>query len=308
MSQIPPVAAESPIPTYVPRRQPRLQMLSVRGGQIGLTRWGESEQAPIVLLHGWMDSGLSYQLLVDCLPDDWSFAAIDWRGYGRSDNRTDYYWLPDNFADLEAALELLSPQQPARLIGHSLGGTVASVYAGVRPARLAWLVNIEGMGLWRSNAPAVDRLAHWLDAQRELAAPKLYSSLDELTARIVKRHKRLRPDRARFLARAWTRERDGQYEIAADPKHQLISPLRFRTDDIEESWARIRCPLLLLHGAESDFLARAGGEAALQRWRRLIAGLEVGLIEGAGHMVQHEQPERAAAQIVRFVRERGERL
>lgn len=300
--------AAAPLPLYRPRRAAHAGTLTVRGGQIGITRWGPPQQVPIVLLHGWMDSGASYQLLADCLPDDWPLAAIDWRGYGRSDNRSDFYWLPDNLADLEAVLEQLSPQRPARVIAHSLGGTIAAFYAGARPERLEWLVNLEGMGLWRSNASAVDRLTHWLDAQREISAPKRYRTLDEFAARILSRHRRLRPDRARYLASAWACERDGEFEVAADPKHQLMSPLRYRRDELEEGWSRIRCPVLLLHGSESDFLARAGGDEALQRWRGLIAQLQVGLIEGAGHMVQHEQPERVAEQIVRFVRERGESL
>jgi pimeloyl-ACP methyl ester carboxylesterase len=291
-----------PLPAYQPRRLPWRQMLSIRGGRIAVTRWGESTRAPIVLLHGWMDCAAAYQLLADCLPEEWPLAALDWRGYGHSDDRADHYWLPENLADLEAVLAVLSPHAPACLVGHSLGGTVASVYAGVRPERLAWLVNIEGFGLGRGPLNAAERMARWLDEQATLAPAVRYDSLDELARRILRRHQGLRPDRARFLAWAWSRERDGHYELAADPKHRLLQPLRLRREDIEECWARIRCPVLMLLGSQSESLAHAGGQAQLARWAGLMAGLELATIEGAGHMVQHEQPERAASHIERFVR------
>jgi pimeloyl-ACP methyl ester carboxylesterase len=65
---------------YVPRREPRFESLTVRGLRHRLTWWGERTGTPIVLLHGFMDCGATWQFLVDCLPRDWSLAAPDWRG------------------------------------------------------------------------------------------------------------------------------------------------------------------------------------------------------------------------------------
>ena len=297
--------ASAALPTYQPRRTPRVQMLAVRGGRIAVTRWGESARAPIVLLHGWMDCAASFQFLADSLPTEWALAAVDWRGYGQSDARADLYWLPDNIADLEAVLEQLAPDEPAGVIAHSLGGTVASMYAGVRPQRLQWLANLEGLGLWRGSLNAPERLSRWLDEQAEPAQSTRYASLEEFTRRLRLRHPRLRADRARFLAAAWTRERDGQFEICADPKHRLMQPLRVRNEDVEACWAQIRCPVLMLFGSESDALARAGGELALQRWRRAMPQLQSASIAEAGHLLQHEQPEALAGLIEAFVRAHG---
>src|SRR5580658_9668885 len=186
---------ETPWGPYVMRRQPRIEMLNVRSGRIAVTRWGEGVRAPIVMLHGMLDCAASYQFLADCLPPDWELAAVDWRGYGHSDDRAECYWLPDNFADLEVLLELLSPNEPARVIGHSLGGTVATTYAGLRPERLAWLINIEGFGLpQRPGTPASVRLIRWLDEVRRVDNTKPYASLEQLADRVARRHPRLPVD------------------------------------------------------------------------------------------------------------------
>ena len=100
----------------------------------------------MLLLHGWMDTGASFQFVVDCMADDSSCVALDWRGFGRTDWEPNGYWFPNYLADLDALLDILSPNQPTHLVGHSMGGNVASLYAGVRPERVARLVNIEGSG------------------------------------------------------------------------------------------------------------------------------------------------------------------
>jgi pimeloyl-ACP methyl ester carboxylesterase len=278
--------------------------MPVRSGRIAVTRWGPGVRAPIVMLHGMLDCAASYQFVADCLPHDWDLAAIDWRGYGHSDERADFYWFPDNLADLEVLLDKLSPNEPARVIGHSLGGTVATTYAGIRPERLAWLINIEGFGMSpRAKISEPVRLRRWLDEVRRIATPKVYASLQELADRVARRHPRLPVERAHYLAWAWTHEVEGGYALAADPKHRLLAPLRLQRPEMYECWEQIRCPMLLLLGADSEFLSRVGGEAERARWHALIPRLQVASIAGAGHMVPHEQPEAVANEIMRFVRE-----
>jgi pimeloyl-ACP methyl ester carboxylesterase len=288
---------------YQPRREPRIEKIPMRSGRIALTHWGPGNAPPIVLLHGMLDCGASYQFVVDCLPDDWDFVAVDWRGYGHSDDRPDLYWFPDNLADLEALLDRLTPGQPARVMGHSLGATVAMTYAGIRPERFAWLINMEGFGVdpRMGHAPAPDRVRYWLDEMRALAKPKRYGSLLELAERVARHHPRLRQDRAQYLAWAWSRPIDGGYEIAADPKHRLTQPVRLAAKEIDECWGRIKCPVLLAMGAQSEFLSYAGGDETLRRWRTLLPQLQSATIADAGHMLLHEQPERVADEIVRFV-------
>ena len=89
----------------------------------------------LLLLHGWMDMSASFQFLVDALRGDWSVLAPDWRGFGESAWSSGYLFA-EYLGDLEALLDRYAPGEPANLVGHSLGGNVACIYAGARPDRV----------------------------------------------------------------------------------------------------------------------------------------------------------------------------
>src|SRR3970040_2581814 len=107
---------------------------TIRGLRYHVRRWPRAGARKMVLLHGWMAVSASFQFMVDALRGDWDVYAPDWRGYGLTQwARADCYWLPDYLADLEFLLAGFSPETAVNLVGHSLGGNVASIYAGVRP-------------------------------------------------------------------------------------------------------------------------------------------------------------------------------
>ena len=106
------------------------------------------------MVHGWMDVAASYQFVVDAFAQDHYVIAPDWRGYGLTESPpTDNYWFPDYLADLDFLLDHYSPDAPVHLVGHSMGGNVAMLYAGSRPQRIRRLVNLEGFGM--AGDPAV---------------------------------------------------------------------------------------------------------------------------------------------------------
>ena len=149
-------------------RAPESQFVEIRGLRYHLRHWRGDPAQRMVLLHGWMDVSASFQFLVDALARDWDVVAPDWRGYGLTDwGRSDCYWFPDYLADLDALLERIQPDAPANLAGHSLGGNVACLYAGVKPQRIAKLVNLEGFGMAPTRPEqAPRRYARWLTTPR----------------------------------------------------------------------------------------------------------------------------------------------
>ncbi len=286
---------------YSPRRPASHFERAGRAGTIAITRWGPPEPAPCILLHGWMDCGPAWQLLVDGLPDDWPLLAIDWPGYGRSARHEGGYWFPEHFAELDWLLDEFSPQAPARLIGHSMGGTVASMYAGIRPGRVAWLVNMEGFGmpaLPPTQLPGL--IGGWLDSLRALPSARRYADLGELAAALVRANPQLPQSHARFLARAWTRPAGEGFEMLADPRQQLRTPIRYPRADVEACWAQARAPQLLLYGSESAHARNVLGADGLARLGQLMPALTLESIAEAGHLLPHEQPRRVAQAIVRF--------
>ena len=277
----------------------------MRGLKHRLTWWGEPTDAPIVLLHGYLDCGDTWQFLVDCLPDTWSLVAPDWRGFGGSEWAPGGYWFPDYLADLEAMLDALVPREPASVIAHSMGANIALLYGGIRPQRLKWLVNLEGVGLRRTQpdeAPA--RYAEWLDELKQPLDGSHYRSAQQLADVLMKRNPRLTPDRAQFVARAWTREAGNEVRLAFDPRHRFVNPVLYRREEAEACWSRVKIPVLFIAGESSSHQERRLSEFSDERMHALFRDLQIVTLPGLGHMMHHEDPQAVAAPIVNFARAR----
>ena len=292
---------------YRARRPARSETLNLRGLKHHVWRWGAEDRAPIVLLHGWADSGETFQFLVDCLPSDLSLAALDWRGFGRSEWGRDGYWFPDYLADLDALLEALTPDRPARAIGHSMGANVLSLYGGARPERLERIALLEGFGLpGLPPTAAPGRYRQWLDELRG-APPRFatYSSYDKFAGFLAKRNPRLGADRAQFIARAWGRESNGTVVVRADPRHKQVYPVLYRREEAEACWRNIAAPTLIMLGERSEYLARLGPERDARSLAALFQKPTIATIPECGHMLHHEDPEAVAAALTRFFVDSG---
>jgi pimeloyl-ACP methyl ester carboxylesterase len=146
----------------------RSEFLTIRGLTCHVRHWGREGAPKIFMQHGWMDVAASFQFVVDALEGDWHVIAFDWRGFGQSERtHGDTYWFPDYLADLEAVLDHYAPGEAVNLLGHSMGGNIVSLYAGIRPSRIAKLINLEGFGLPATRpSQAPGRYAKWLDELR----------------------------------------------------------------------------------------------------------------------------------------------
>jgi len=285
----------------------RSTYLPVRGLSYHIRHWGSEDAPLIVMLHGWMDVSASFQFLVDAFARDWHVVAPDWRGFGLSEHAPGGYWYPDYLADLEAILDHYSPHRPVILLGHSLGANVAGVYAGVRPQRIAKLIDIEGFGMpaaHPSQAPA--RYAQWLDALKELAGLRPYPTSQEVAARLQKTNPRLSDERAAFLARHWAQQReDGRWHILADAQHKLPNPVLYRLDEVLACWSGISAPVLWIEARGSELTARLdagqGARAEIDRRIAFMRNVTILMVDDAGHMVHHDQPEILAGAIEAFL-------
>lgn len=286
---------------YHPKTAPRPAGHRVRGVDYHVNEWGDRSHPLLLMLHGWGDCGATFQFVVDALVREWFVVAPDWRGFGRSFDAgrgAPAYWFPDYLADLDALLRIYSPDAPARLVGHSMGGNVAGLYAGVMPERVAAFVNIEGFGLPdRDPMDAPDNYRLWIEASRDPAPWTVYDSYTALAARLRKRNPGLSPDRALFVAKQWaTDDGAGTVRLRADPAHKLPNAVLYRRAEAQACWSRITAPVLRVCGADSGF--RAAAEDFPGRGRPVET---IETIVGAGHMVHLEQPEALAAAIESFL-------
>jgi pimeloyl-ACP methyl ester carboxylesterase len=277
--------------------------LEIRGLRYHVRHWASPGAPKLVLLHGWMDVSASFQFLVDELRGDWDVYAPDWRGYGLTAwGKSDCYWFPDYLADLDHLLDSIG--DPVSLVGHSLGGNVACMYAGVQPQRVAKLVNLEGFGMSATrpdDAPA--RYARWLKELHERPRLRPYASFDELARRLRDGNARLTAERADFLARHWGRENDdGTVVLRGDPAHKIVNPVLYRYEEVRACWQQVRAPVLWVDADESTILKRVGLDARQYAERRAaFADLRYATVREAGHMLHHDQPKAVAALIETFL-------
>jgi pimeloyl-ACP methyl ester carboxylesterase len=286
-------------------RQSESQFVGIRGLRYHVRRWPRAGAPKMVLLHGWMDVSASFQFLVDALRADWDVYAPDWRGYGLTEwGKSDCYWFPDYIADLDRLLDHVDPQSPATLVGHSMGGNVAGLYAGVRPGRIAKLVNLEGYGMPGTRAEqAPKRYARWLEELRKPPRLRSYASFAALADRLQQENSRLPRERAEFLARHWGREAGAEgVVLRGDPTHKIVNPVLYRYDEVRACWQQVTAPVLWVEAAESDALKRVGLDAVQHAERRAAFGnLRHVSLPGAGHMLHHDQPEALARLIEEFL-------
>jgi pimeloyl-ACP methyl ester carboxylesterase len=278
--------------------------LPIRGLRYHVRVWGDASSPKLFLLHGWMDVSAAFQFVVDALEREWCVIAPDFRGFGLSEWPQDGYWFADYLADLDALLEHFSPHAPATLVGHSMGGNIASLYAGVRPERVAALANLEGFGLPRHEASqAPQRYADWLAEIREGVGFRPYASVAEYAQRLRRDNTRLTPERAQFLAEHATQiEPDGGVRLRGDPRHKRKHAVLYRLDEAMACWRRVAAPVLWVGARESLIMKRfAQAPEDYAARKACFANLTEHVIEDCGHMMHIERPEELARLIESFV-------
>jgi pimeloyl-ACP methyl ester carboxylesterase len=292
----------------LPMKPSRSEYIPIRGLQYHVRHWGDEGAPKLFMVHGWMDMSASFQFVVDCLRRDWHVIAPDWRGFGLTRNPgVDSYWFPDYLGDLDALLDHYAADEAVNLLGHSMGGNVVCLYAGVRPARIAKLINLEGFGLQLTQPEqAPGRYAKWMDELKSPPGMRSYTSLAEVAARLQKTNPRLGDERAAFLAANWAEQNArGEWEILGDPAHKLSSPILYRVEEVLACWRAISAPVLWVEAEETDAWRWMGPkeQARGEIDRRIghIRQVRTASVPAAGHMLHHDQPEILAELIEGFL-------
>lgn len=311
---------------YQVKRISRSEFVPIRNLAYHVRLWGEPTPgvAPLVLVHGWMDVAASYQFVVDALSDAFAqgrcIIAPDWRGFGLTRWRSpdgqngaaapDNYWFPDYLADLDFLLDHYAPGQAVDLVGHSLGGNVVMHYAGVRPERIRRLINLEGFGVPATRpSQAPGRYAKWMDELKRLhrgdMALKAYPEAGGVARRLMKTNPRLGQDKADWLAQHWAAPNaQGQWEILGDAAHKIPNAQLNRVDEVLALYARITAPTLFIEASDDSLSGWWGGKFTLAEFHerlKAVPHLTTGVINDAGHMLHHDQPEQLARLIESFV-------
>ncbi len=298
---------------YPVQRLSRSEFVPIRGHQYHVHIWGvpSPHLPPLVMVHGWMDVGASFQFVVDALKQDRYVIAPDWRGYGRTTGpATDNYWFPDYMADLDFLLDHYAANQPIDLLGHSMGGNVAMVYTGVRPARIRRLINLEGFGM-PATVPtqAPGRYAKWMDELKAFGkgdmALRSYPDASGVARRLMKTNPRLSADKANWLALHWAAPKaDGQWHILGDAAHKITNAQLYRVEEVLACYARITAPVLNIEASDDSLTGWYKGTFTLAQYHerlQTVPNVRTETVQDAGHMMHHDQPQVLADLVENFL-------
>jgi pimeloyl-ACP methyl ester carboxylesterase len=252
----------------------------------------------VLFLHGWLDHSHSFDLVAEHLPDSWRLVLLDFRGMGRSAHlpRGAHYQFAEYLVDVEAVLRATG-LEAAHLVGHSLGGIVATAYAAARPSRVLGLSLIESLG--PTGGPpenALARLRGFLDDLERPPHRKRYPSVEAAALRLRENNPSLPEHVALHLARHGTQPDQDGVVFTFDPAHRR----RFGSGYDDAQWlalsSAVTCPVQLLLGRDGFRLEEEQARARLAALR-----LQPPLLIPGGHHVHLEQPEAVARALVEFI-------
>lgn len=235
--------------------------------RLAAKEWGDPALPPLLAIHGWLDNAASFDALAPLLAECFRIVALDLPGHGRSQHRPPgvRYHFVDYLDDVLAAIDALGWAE-CSLLGHSLGGGIASFIAAAFPERVQNLFLIEVAGA--VSAPVEKSLAQLqrgIAQFRENGANPLrvFADIDAaVTARRTAGN--LSEAAARTLVRRGVREVEGGWSWSSDPRLMPASPQRFTEDQVLAILAGVRAPTLFVLAEpmampvpESAMLARA---------------------------------------------------
>lgn len=219
---------------------------------ITLAAMSQGDSGPRVLaLHGWLDNAHSFRPLAGHL-HDLELVCLDLPGHGLSGHRPPgaRYAFVDYVLDILAVADALDWDR-FHLLGHSLGGAVATLAAAAEPERIASLALIEGLGPLTTpanqTAATLQKARKGETRRRRRVHPDL-----ETAARARADNSDLEMNAARLLAERGLKQVDGGWQWRHDPRLRQPSPQRFTESQVVDLIAAITAPVLAIRATPAS--------------------------------------------------------
>jgi pimeloyl-ACP methyl ester carboxylesterase len=288
------------------RMQPRPRRVpGAHGLSLNLLEWSQ-EGVPLLLLHGFGNEAHIWDDFAPAVAPFYRTAALDHRGHGDSawdpEGRYDHDTMVDDVECVCAALGI----ERLVLVGHSLGGRIATLFAGRRPERMAGLVLVDiGPEVDpRGSTRIRDETASSVDPS--FADPAEYGRLLSLHYPSARPHAI-----ERMLRHGLRRREDGRYALKMDPALRAAMTGTGSREEAErrerestaaqwDALARVPCPTLVVRGAASDILSPDTAERMVEE---VLQKGTLAVVPQAGHSVMTDNPEGFREAVTSFVLE-----
>lgn len=227
----------------------REERILLSSGNISVQYCGDSKKPLLICLHGWLDNSASFLSLAQALSEQYSLLLIDLPGHGLSDPLpagADYY-IWQNVEVLHELLQVLNLHK-VNLIGHSMGGIIASLYAGTFAENVAQLIMLDSLGPMSTSAnEAPAQLAKAIaDKQKGSSGLRVYSSEDDaLEAR--KKSSPGMSDKALYpIVSRNLKAVAGGFSWRTDKRLRHASKVRLTEEQVQAFFAAIKAPVLVV--------------------------------------------------------------
>ncbi|MDR2012022.1 MAG: alpha/beta hydrolase [Rhodanobacter sp.] len=272
--------------------------LSIRlaGTTLAAKRWGDASLPPLLALHGWLDNAGSFDFLAPRIADLWQVIALDLRGHGRSAHVPEGAWhyFVDALDEIRDVIDHFGWTH-VDLLGHSLGGMLASLFAAVYPERVGDLIAIEALGpLAMTPEQSLPQLRLALDQHATFVTRRplrIFPRLaDAVAARVTAND--LSEPCARAIVERGVKAVEGGWVWSSDPRLLIASPQRYTEEQVQAMLSGIRArSLLVLADPASSHLPVALMDARAAR----VADIRVVRLPGHHHLHMEQAPAVAAA-------------
>lgn len=258
-------------------------------------RWGDPASPPLLALHGWLDNAGSFDALAPLLAERWQVVALDFAGHGRSSHIAAgaWYHYVDYLDELRAVFDHFGWPR-ADLLGHSLGGTLASLFAGLYPERVGELLLIEALGPLTTGADrSLAQLRHALDQRDAFARRRplrVFATIEEAIAARMRAND-LSEAAARAIVERGVIGTEGGHVWSSDPRLTLASPQRYTEQQVLAMLRGVRArSLLVLADPPTSYLPSAMMDARAAE----VADIRVVRLPGHHHLHLEDAPAVAA--------------
>lgn len=257
----------------------------------------ESGPPPILALHGWLDNAASFLPLLPALAGR-RVVALDLPGHGRSSHRHASHFgaFVDYVEDIARVVEGLSLGQ-VDLLGHSMGGALAVMYAAAFPESVRRLALLDALGPLATPASETPKaIRRGIEARLGFAERRRpYDTLEHLVA-LRREAGGLSEASARLIVERGTEHTGAGWRFASDPRLTLPSPLRMDEAQVRACIEAIRAPtLIVLADPATSYL---DGEAARAR---IAAFADATVLRLAGHHHLHMESAEAQTAVAGFL-------
>ena len=252
----------------------------------------------IIGLHGYLDNAASLEPLAPYLRR-YRFISLDLAGHGRSNHRPfgANYNQTDYLQDLHA---IITEQhfENVILLGHSLGGILASLYAAAFPEQVKAVVSIDACGpLTADEDSSARQIRESIESRYRKSRNRL--NVVELEDAVEARCKisDISSEHARIiLSRNLTQDASGHLFWASDPKLRTRSSLRLTEGQAESLMRAIECPVWI--GASSSSFKKV--QESYEQRRLWLKNSQLEIFDG-GHHIHMEKTDEIGSAIRQFV-------